>query len=266
VLPGAALDDVAALRRIFAATHPEADAPVDPGSGPVWFEDQAPGACFETDLEAPVERRDEIEAHLAPIWERRLAAAFVDHRAVVSTFLMKWPGEVGHLPLHQDPSFVDERTDRAVTLWIAIDDASPELGNGPLHVIPGSHLAADEYRGTNTSSSFLAYIHEVWPLTVPVPVRSGDAVVLDGRLVHGSPPNTTDRLRLAVTTPVVRRDARLIHVVGVDDENVVLLEVEDDFYRRTSPRRLWADPPVLGPDARVRPRARQRFELGALQS
>lgn len=266
VVEGLAADDVDALRHAYEATHPDRLPAAWPVSGEPWTEDMAPGADFTNDLEAPFERRDAVERALAPFWARYLPAVFLDHRPLVSTFLMKWPGEVGHLPLHQDPSFVDERVSRAATLWIAIDDADTELGNGPLHVVPGSHLLAEEFRGTNTSATFLQDVGRIWPHTVPVPVRAGDAVVLDGRLVHGSPPNTSGRLRLAVCTPVAPVGQPLVHVVGIGDDRVALYGVDDAYYRRTSPMRLAMDPPVPPPGATVLPRAPRPFALEALTS
>lgn len=259
LLEGVAAADVDALRDIFAKTHDHRAGPSPSVPARPWSTDPAPGQEFVTDLEAPFELRDRLEALLEPIWARHIDDLFIDHRPLVSTFLMKWPGGMGHLPLHQDPSFVDERVSRAVTLWIAVDDAAPGLGNGPLHIVPGSHLVADEYRGTRTTSTFLAHLEQLWTMTVPIAVRSGDAIVIDGRLIHGSPPNTTDALRLAVCTPVAPRSTPLIHAVGLDDGRVAILDVDDDFYRRTSPGRLYADPPALPPTAEIRPLAPRPF-------
>lgn len=259
VVPGVARGDVEALREAFFATH-GAERPVAERGGPGWQGDPATGQEFRNDLEESLELRAEVEERLAPYWDRYLRTLFVDHRPVVSTFLAKWPGPAGHLPLHQDPSIVDERTSRGLTLWIALDDASPELGNGPLYVIPGSHRVADEYRGTNALPSFIHYLDQLWPRAEAVPVAAGDAVVLDGRVIHGSPPNPGDRLRLAVCTQVAPAAVPLVHAVGCGPDEVAVFEVDDDWYRRTSPARLHADLPVVPDDAELRPRAPRPFD------
>ncbi|MEL7207580.1 MAG: phytanoyl-CoA dioxygenase family protein [Actinomycetota bacterium] len=260
-LEGLASDDVDELRAVFDRTH---EAPAGPVGTPTddWRADPAPGPGFSNDLEFPFEHRDQLEELLDPFWRRFLPTLLVDHERVLTTYLMKWPGE-SQLTLHQDPTFVDETRGRSLTIWIALDDADDEIGNGPLYAVPRSHRVGYEYRGTATPSTYLGYLTELWEHTEPIPVRRGDVLVIDGRVIHGSPPNRTDRLRLAVCAPVVPRGSSLIHAVGDGDQSVVIHDVPDDFYRRSSPGRLIDDPPVNPPDARPIARAPEPFRLEA---
>jgi hypothetical protein len=265
VFPQFAADDVDALRAVFAELHADRPPPYLPGSGLAWHHDPSPGPDFTNDLELSFAFRDELERRLAPFWDRYVPALYVDHRPVVSTFLIKYPGEEGHLPLHQDPTFLDERRHRATTMWVAIDDADSDLDNGPLHVLDGSHRVADEVRGTNTPSTFLQFLEHAWGQTRPLRHRAGDVIVMDARLVHGSPPNRSDRLRLAVCTPMVPTGVPLVHALGTDEgRKVALVPVPDDFYRRTSPGRLHRDPPEVLAGSTLRPRAPRPFRPGRL--
>jgi hypothetical protein len=255
VFPGFAADRVDWLRALFHELHESLPRRERPASGLAWDGDPAPGAGFDNDLERPFWFRDELERRLAPHWDHLLPQLYVDHRPVVSTYLIKRPGSTSHLPLHQDPTIVDESRHRATTLWIALHDADSDLGNGPLHVLDGSHRVGAEHRGTHTSSTFLRFLGDAWSQTRPLAHRAGDAIVMDARLIHGSPPNDTDRLRLAVCTPVVPAGVPLVHTVGLDEDRVVILPVPDDFYRRTSPGRLNREPPARQAGAKVLRRA-----------
>ena len=238
VLPLLAADEVAALRKGFLATCRE-------------------GAGFHTDLERsdPATRR-EVEARLAPTWERHLDTVLDDHRVFMASYLVKWPGEDSGLYVHQDTSYVDEGRFRSVAFWVALDDADPDLDNGPLEVAPGSHRWADEYRGSNVVPWHRDHADVVAEALVPVPVKAGDLVAMDNRLIHGSPPNRTDRPRVAVAAAVVPREADLLHAVALEDDMVGLTRVDDAFYADRSPGQLMADPPS-GPYFAVVPQVRR---------
>lgn len=257
VLPGRAADEVAWVREIAVADLGDEHQPGRWEPPPLdWPRQVAPGATWRIGInEADAEHRAAREEQVAPLWERLVPELFVDHRLLFTSFLTKHPGDDGVLPLHQDPTVVDERVHRSYTLWIALDDMGPELGNGPLHVLAGSHEAGREWRGTFTTATYLPEAYRLWPLAEPLAVRAGDVVVLDSRVVHGSPPNGSERSRAAVAGVVVPGGAPVCHVLGRGEDEVVLQEVDHAFYRRESPASLHASPPEDLPVLSVEPRA-----------
>jgi beta-hydroxylase len=225
VLDGLDAAEVATLREGFFALWPE-------------------GEGFHTDLErADAATRASVDALVGPVWDRHLPAVLDDHRVFMSSFLVKWPGPGNDLYVHQDTTYVDEGRYRSVSFWVALDDMSPEIGNGPLEVAPGSHRWADEYRGSNVVPWHRRHEERVRAALVTVPVRAGQVVVMDNRLIHASPANTTDRPRVAVAAAAVPREADLLHAVALGDDRVGLVRVDDGFYAASTPQGLMADPP-----------------------
>ncbi|MEL7208156.1 MAG: aspartyl/asparaginyl beta-hydroxylase domain-containing protein [Actinomycetota bacterium] len=215
------------------------------------------GEGFHTDLErTDAGDRSRNEELLGPLWDQVIPAVLPEHRVFMSSFLVKWPGPGSDLYVHQDSTYVDESRSRSCAVWVALDDADDDLDNGPLRVMPGSHRWCDEFRGTGTEPWFTDCREELFDALVPVPVRAGDVVVMDNRLIHASAPNRSERPRVAVAGASVPVGVDLRHAVALGDGLVGLLHVDDAFYQERSPQGLIADPPD-GPFFRVEPQRRR---------
>lgn len=89
----------------------------------------------------------------------------------------------------------------SLSIWIALDDATPE--NGCMYYIPGSHRQAEFERnvgiGTNIGDLFRAYPE--WRAINPVSAAApaGSAVWHSGLTAHGAGANMTNRPRRAMT-------------------------------------------------------------------
>ncbi len=198
------------------------------------FHDLFPGRATGFVPTAAYATRAQKQATTEVLFERlvpRIAPLFDRHRPFMAAFLVKWPGEAGVVPLHQDDWHVDERRFRAVAVWIALDDVGPEEGNGPLEVVAGSQWVEARPRGTGTPWPYTAECgHLAEHHLVTVPARRGEAVVLDNGVVHGSAPNRTDRPRLAVAIGMAPEEAGLVQAVADDAGQVWLFDVDPDFY------------------------------------
>lgn len=92
-----------------------------------------------------------------------------------------------------------------LTVWVAVDDATPE--NGCLQFVRGSHdqvrtvkFGGEEgFYNANYSLEFERNPEDV----VTMPVEAGQFVIFAERCIHGSPANTTDNYRLAFNARVV---------------------------------------------------------------
>ena len=115
---------------------------------------------------------------------------------------------------HQDVTYWGLEPPKAMTGWLAIDDADVE--NGCMMVIPGSHRAGVLTHGTaHRAGNLLSINQEVPPplvdetRAVSIPLRAGQMSLHDGMLLHASHPNRSTRRRcgLAIrfTTPDVRQ-------------------------------------------------------------
>lgn len=89
----------------------------------------------------------------------------------------------------------------ALSIWIALDDATVE--NGCLWYVPGSHKTAEFHRnvgiGTNISELFRVYPEWRSLGTVPAACAAGGAVWHNGLCAHGAGANMTNRPRRAMT-------------------------------------------------------------------
>lgn len=102
------------------------------------------------------------------------------------------------LPLHQDYTYVDESTKRAVHFWIPLLDV--EEANGCLTVVPRSHHLVEHISAAGINPSPYDPIRPILDkqCTLPLPIKAGTAIFFDQRLLHGSRPNRSASLRLAL--------------------------------------------------------------------
>eukprot|EP01062_Namystynia_karyoxenos_P060797 TRINITY_DN52508_c0_g1_i1.p1 TRINITY_DN52508_c0_g1~~TRINITY_DN52508_c0_g1_i1.p1 ORF type:complete len:312 (+),score=76.17 TRINITY_DN52508_c0_g1_i1:77-1012(+) len=146
------------------------------------------------------------ELHESPVHARTLAVArhlLGDDAAFDFDMLIyKAPGTDTETPFHQDEGYWPDMPDkRAVSCWVALDEATPDNGcmwhvrgshKRPLAkhapAAPGSHvLTAVDPRYTEADAE-------------PCPLRPGDAVLHHGRVVHYTRGNTTGTRRRAYIT------------------------------------------------------------------
>ena len=115
-----------------------------------------------------------------------------------STFMVEDYLDPAIFPPNRDEMF-------QLTVWVAVDDATPE--NGCLQFVRGTHdrvrtikFGGEEgFYNANFSLEFDRENSEI----VTLPVQAGQFVIFAERCIHGSPPNSTDRHRLAFNLRVV---------------------------------------------------------------
>ncbi len=209
------------------------------------FERCAPpsGGGFQPSYAAwPSEAKRTVTDELLPLWKDVVERLCHDHRMFMTSFLAKYPGPDSELPLHQDWSYVDETRHRSFVIWVALDDATPELDNGPLEALVGSHAVGLQKRGTLTPPWYWPHAEALHPHLVTVPAAAGQAVIMDNRLLHRSPPNRSDSMRLAVAVAVTSADADLEHSTGVGEDLVAVHRITEDFFVERGPEDLKQAP------------------------
>jgi len=180
-----------------------------------------------------------------------------DHVPYLAAYITKWPGASSGFAPHQDPTLVDERSFRGVTIWIPLDDAPTADGrdNGVLHVVPGSHRFSAAPRVQDVDN-FEYATHEAAILETygrAVPTKAGEVLVFDNRLIHYSWPNETDEPRVVVSFTVRPRETSAV-LLRPDGEGMIdLFEIPDDFYIEVLPaeQHLWQSP--IPPAAKLAP-------------
>jgi ectoine hydroxylase-related dioxygenase (phytanoyl-CoA dioxygenase family) len=101
---------------------------------------------------------------------------------------------------HLDDPFWSFSSRQAISVWIALDDATPE--NGCLWYLPGTQTTA-RFELTPIGQNFGALFDQYpeWRELEPVavPARAGDAVFHNGLIAHAAGVNLTPRPRRAMT-------------------------------------------------------------------
>jgi len=117
-------------------------------------------------------------------------------------FFCKMPGDGKRVDWHQDCSYWPLTPTKAITAWLAIDDA--DLENGCMEVFAGSHTYGliDFEVSDATSGNVLDQTvsnPEQYGRLLATPLAAGQMSVHSDLLLHGSLPNNSNRRRCGLT-------------------------------------------------------------------
>ncbi|RYG01968.1 MAG: phytanoyl-CoA dioxygenase family protein [Chitinophagaceae bacterium] len=130
---------------------------------------------------------------------------------------------------HLDTPFWSFSDRRAMSIWVALDDAT--LENGCLYFIPGSHLRTNFDNpgiGKNMDAIFQTYPQLVHQKSVAVPMKAGSCSFHNGLTIHGAGPNMTNGFRRAMTCAYMPDGAQFNGIKNIlSDEQVAKLKVGD---------------------------------------
>lgn len=136
-----------------------------------------------------------------PLHEKALSIARVligdDAELDFDMMIHKDPHTAVATPWHQDAAYwVDMPDRRAVSIWVALDDAS--LDNGCMWYVQGSHKQPIRpHRPTSDGKNIECDCSEDEPGATAIPVKAGEAVAHSGSTLHSSRGNTTNGTRRA---------------------------------------------------------------------
>ena len=117
-------------------------------------------------------------------------------------FFAKDPGDGKITPWHQDAYYWPLLPQKSVTVWLAFADSDRE--NGAMQVIPGSHLLGPLRHEDLDDRRAVLPLRLADGLVDPKTARylemaASEMSMHDDRIVHGSEPNRSDRLRCGLT-------------------------------------------------------------------
>jgi non-heme Fe2+,alpha-ketoglutarate-dependent halogenase len=153
-----------------------------------------------------------------------------------SHFFCKLPGDGKRVSWHQDASYWPLTPSKAVTVWLAIDDATIE--NACMRFIPRSHRfghltytlsEADEGNVLNQTVAAAEQFGE----PVNVELKAGEISIHSDLLLHGSEANESRRRRCGLTLRYCAADVRA--GLGWNEKGVVV--------NGRDPSGHWANPP-----------------------
>ena len=123
-----------------------------------------------------------------------------------SMYIFKQPHIGGEVNSHQDSTFLYTEPLTCLGFWFALEDAT--LENGCLWALPGGHRLGLKKRFVRAPGGGTAFqVLDSTPLPeqgfVPLEVKKGTLVVLDGLLPHKSGANTSPRSRHAYSLHLI---------------------------------------------------------------
>jgi ectoine hydroxylase-related dioxygenase (phytanoyl-CoA dioxygenase family) len=153
-----------------------------------------------------------------------------------SHFFCKMPGDGKRVSWHQDSSYWPLTPTKAVTVWLAIDDA--DVGNACMRYIPASHhLGHLTYTlSENDPANVLDQtVPDAEKLGVPanVELRAGEISLHSDLLLHGSEANESQRRRCGLTLRYCPAEVRA--GLGWNAKGVVVSGRDESGH--------WANPP-----------------------
>jgi ectoine hydroxylase-related dioxygenase (phytanoyl-CoA dioxygenase family) len=212
-------EDIAALRDLYAQYFPD-----------------SPQAFHSSSYLHDFELKKEMSRYMQAIIFPRLETVFHNFSSFGSAFLSKNIGTSSTMPMHQDWTIVDETKYVAVNIWTPLQDA--DAHNGGLQVLRGSHRFWPVLRCPTIPFFYEEYKAEMQASLTQLDVRAGQAIVLNQALIHASPPNMSDRVRLAITTGIKTAGAPMrfhfvpepgwLETFAMDEDFLLRF---DDFYK-----------------------------------
>ena len=127
--------------------------------------------------------------------------------------MLKPPGVGSAKKFHQDAAYYPIRPMDHVTVWVALDEATPE--NGCMQVVPGAHtdgLLKHEAEAYDTDITVAERDYGESD-TVALPMDPGDVLLQHCLLPHYTAPNGSERWRRAMIVAYMRSRSRF----GTDD-------------------------------------------------
>lgn len=156
------------------------------------------------------------------IIKRPLQNIIENYETLMAAFIVKSPNqsENDYFDWHQDLSFVDESKYQSAQVWIALHDTNEE--NGAVEVIEHSHLYNNFIRSAPWFPSFFKkYEKEIVLQKKKIPLKAGEVVVFNHRLLHSSPPNSTKEERIAVLASIKVPEAAWLYYTFSRDNNLL---------------------------------------------
>ncbi len=137
-----------------------------------------------------------------------------------TTLFGKPPHNGKETPWHQDGDYYPIKPLEVLTIWIPLDDVTPE--NGPMRFIPGSHREHRLYshswvEGDDKTINMVCDAENFDEATAePLILRRGQMSFHDVYMIHGSLANRTDQRRAAFIVRLMPATSFYDHALGAE--------------------------------------------------
>jgi len=161
--------------------------------------------------------------------QKAVDTLLINYKIVAASYVTKKNGESSYMPPHQDWSVVDETKYVSLNIWFPLVEVSKD--NGAIYLLRKCHTLPIVNRGTLIPSAFNKVTNMNFETLTYLPMKPGEVLIYDHRMIHASPPNTTNQTRIAVATLTVPQDVQLVHFFQNPETNKIeKYQIEDDFF------------------------------------
>ena len=116
-----------------------------------------------------------------------------------------------------------------LNIWSPLCNTTDE--NGALYLIPKSHRIFPTYRAATIPNIYDRHVELVKKYMQPVYIKAGEAIVFDNSIMHFSPINKSNEVRIATNVFITHKDAVITICYNDKEKNKIeLFEQEDDFF------------------------------------
>ena len=187
---------------------------------------------FYTSLESSnFEYRREANRKLKEIVRDKMLSPLDDYAEIGFTFNVKLPKADSETPMHLDDCHVDEDKYISLNVWLPLVDTTDE--NGTLHVVPKSHKIPHPIRALGLGFPYENFTSALEEASISVPMKKGQILYFDSRIIHWAPPNLTAQVRPAMVSGLIPREAEPIvfmHYKGLAENQVEKFHAPFEFF------------------------------------
>ena len=146
------------------------------------------------------------DAKIRDACQRSAEKYLCDYKMVCGAYIVKNPSPDSGMCVHQDMSLLDESKYTGINIWATLTDLN--VDNGTIFVLKGSHRLFPTYRGSTIPEFFEEVSEEILDYLEPIIIKAGEAVFFDQSIIHYSPPNYSDKIRIVTNTYFTHKDAQ----------------------------------------------------------
>lgn len=190
-----------------------------------WFNEGFMSSVYAPD----VEYRTRMDNLIEPFSKKIIETIMNDYLPIISTIMAKGSGEGGAMYPHQDWTLVDERSFASFNAWIPLVDV--DYKNGAMSILKGGHKLPFTLRGSNIPDALADKSQFTPGMLTYMPMKAGQALIYDHRLIHVSPPNRTQRVRPACVISLAPKQANVFHYFYDKEKNILKkYKADKSFY------------------------------------
>ncbi|MCB9256482.1 MAG: phytanoyl-CoA dioxygenase family protein [Chitinophagales bacterium] len=168
-----------------------------------------------------------IDKNIEKLIRPRLNSCFTEYDYMLSTFIVKEPGNKNVTGFHQDPTLIDREDKQSANIWIALQDT--DINNGCLQFIKGSHKLGKMLVVTpNFPTIFRKFQDNLQYFIQDVPLKAGQGVLFDNKTIHSANPNHSNLERIATVSALKSASCDWVYYY-MDQETQVIEKYSIDY-------------------------------------